>query len=510
MTVLASVSTLSSVAQAAQDDFARPAVDWHALAPDLVVVGVLCLVLVADLFLPDDRKALLPSLAGLGLLGALIPVLTLAVDGADRTMFGGAYAVDNFALVLKALFLVAGYIVVLQSTNYIAEGDYAEGEYYFLLLASILGMTIMASARDLITIFVALELLSIPAYLLAGWRKRDPKGNEAGVKYYLMGVFATGILLYGMSLVYGVAGTTQLAGINEALTTGESVPLISLALVLIIGGFAFKVSAVPFHTWAPDTYEGAPTPITAFLSVSSKAAGFVALLQLIVIGFAGQTDVVRPLVWVLAVLSMTVGNLVALRQTNLVRMLAYSGISQAGFILAPLAVVGQIGDSTVTSVVTYLLIYSAMNLGAFTVVMAVARKTGSAEITSFGGLINYAPSLAVLMTVFMFALAGIPPLAGWLAKFVAFRAVIDADTPWAYTLAVVMAVNTVVSLAYYANVAREMWMNPAPDGDEAPVRVPVSLTAALTITGVLTIAFGVTQWATELGDMANFVASATP
>ena len=510
MTVLASVGSLSSIAQAAQDDFARPAVDWHALAPDLVVVGVLCLVLVADLFLPDDRKAVLPSLAGLGLLGALVPVLTLAVDGADRTMFGGAYAVDNFALVLKALFLVAGYVTVLLSTNYIAEGDYAEGEYYFLLLASILGMTVMASARDLITIFVALEMLSIPAYLLAGWRKRDPKGNEAGVKYYLMGVFATGILLYGMSLVYGVAGTTQLAGINEALTTGESVPLISLAVVLIIGGFAFKVSAVPFHTWAPDTYEGAPTPITAFLSVSSKAAGFVALLQLIVIGFAGQTEVVRPLIWVLAVLSMTIGNVVALRQTNLVRMLAYSGISQAGFILAPLAVVGQIGDSTLTSVVTYLLIYSAMNLGAFTVVMAVARKTGSAEISSFGGLINYAPSLAVLMTVFMFALAGIPPLAGWLAKFVAFRAVIDADTPWAYGLAVVMALNTVVSLAYYANVAREMWMNPAPDGDESPIRVPVSLTGALAITGVLTVAFGVTQWATELGDVANFVVSSAP
>jgi NADH-quinone oxidoreductase subunit N len=510
VTVLASVGSLSSIAQAAQDDFARPAVDWHALAPYLVVVGVLCLVLVADLFLPDDRKAVLPSLAGLGLLAALVPVLTLAVDGADRTMFGGAYAVDNFALVLKALFLVAGYVTVLLSTNYIAEGDYAEGEYYFLLLASILGMTVMASARDLITIFVALEMLSIPAYLLAGWRKRDPKGNEAGVKYYLMGVFATGILLYGMSLVYGVAGTTQLAGINEALTTGESVPLISLAVVLIIGGFAFKVSAVPFHTWAPDTYEGAPTPITAFLSVSSKAAGFVALLQLIVIGFAGQTEVVRPLIWVLAVLSMTIGNVVALRQTNLVRMLAYSGISQAGFILAPLAVVGQIGDSTLTSVVTYLLIYSAMNLGAFTVVMAVARKTGSAEISSFGGLINYAPSLAVLMTVFMFALAGIPPLAGWLAKFVAFRAVIDADTPWAYALAVVMALNTVVSLAYYANVAREMWMNPAPDGDEAPIRVPVSLTAALAITGVLTVAFGVTQWATELGDVANFVVSSAP
>jgi NADH-quinone oxidoreductase subunit N len=510
VSLLANLGSLTSVAQAAQDDFARPAVDWHALAPDLVIVGVLCLVLVADLFLPDDRKGALPSLAGLGLLGALVPVLTLAVDGADRTMFGGAYAVDNFALVFKALFLVAGYVTVLLSTNYIAEGDYAEGEYYFLLLSSILGMTVMASARDLVTIFVALEMLSVPAYLLAGWRKRDRKGNEAGVKYYLMGVFATGILLYGMSLIYGVAGTTQLAGIGQALATGESVPIISLAVVLVIAGFAFKVSAVPFHTWAPDTYEGAPTPITAFLSVSSKAAGFVALLQLVVIGFDGQTEVVRPLMWVLAVLSMTIGNVVALRQTNLVRMLAYSGISQAGFILAPLAVVGQIGDSALTSVVTYLLIYAAMNLGAFTVVMAVARKTGSAELSSFGGLINYAPSLAVLMSVFVFALAGIPPLAGWLAKFVAFRAVIDADTGWAYALAVVMAVNSVISLAYYANVAREMWMNPAPDGDESPVRVPVSLRGALVITGVLTVAFGVTQWATELGDMANFVASATP
>jgi len=510
MSVLATVAGLGHVAQGAADAFERPVVDWHALAPDLVVVGVLCAVLVADLFLPEDRKGVLPSLAGLGLLAAVVPVLTLAADGTDRVMFGGAYAVDNFALVLKALFLVSGYVVVLLSTNYVAEGDYAEGEYYFLLLSSILGMTVMASARDLITIFVALEMLSIPAYLLAGWRKRDPKGNEAGVKYYLMGVFATGVLLYGMSLVYGIAGTTQLAGIREALATGESIPVISLAVVLVVAGFAFKVSAVPFHTWAPDTYEGAPTPITAFLSVSSKAAGFVALVQLVVIAFAGQTEVVRPFLWLLAVLSMTVGNVVALRQTNLVRMLAYSGISQAGFILAPLAVVGQIGDSTLKSVVTYLLIYSAMNLGAFTVVMAVARKTGSAEIPSFGGLITYAPSLAVLMSIFLFALAGIPPLAGWLAKFVAFRAVVDADTGWAYALAVIMAVNSVISLGYYANVAREMWMNPVPDGDTSRVRVPVSLTAALAITGLLTIAFGVTQWATDLGDVATFVASVSP
>jgi NADH-quinone oxidoreductase subunit N len=488
------------------DSFNAPLVDWHALAPELVVTGVLALVLVADLFLPEDRKALLPSLAGLGLLGALVPVLTLAVDGTDRAMFGGSYAVDNFALVAKALFLVAGYVTVLQSTNYIAEGDYAEGEYYFLLLSSILGMMVMASARDLVTIFVALEMLSIPAYLLAGWRKRDRKGNEAGVKYYLMGVFATGVLLYGMSLLYGVAGSTRLAAIGDALATGTSVPVITLAVVFCVAGFAFKVSAVPFHTWAPDTYEGAPTPITAFLSVSSKAAGFVALLELIVIGFAHQTDVVRPLIWVLAVLSMTIGNVVALRQTNLVRMLAYSGISQAGFILAPLAVIGQIGSTTLTSVITYLLIYAAMNLGAFTVVMAVARKTGSAEITSFAGLFSYAPSLAVLMSVFLFSLAGIPPLAGWLAKFVAFRAVVEADTGWGYALAVVMAVNSVIALGYYANVAKEMWMNDAPDGDVSPVRVPVSLRGALVITAGLTLAFGLTQWATELGDKATFLA----
>jgi NADH-quinone oxidoreductase subunit N len=491
----------------ADGGFVRPVIDWHALAPELVLTAVLCIVLVADLFLPEDRKALLPSLAGLGLLAALIPVLTLAVDGADRTMFGGAYVVDNFALVVKALFLVAGYVTVLQSTNYIAEGDYAEGEYYFLLLSSILGMTVMGSARDLVTIFVALELLSIPAYLLAGWRKRDPKGNEAGAKYYLMGVFATGVLLYGMSLLYGVAGSTKLSDIAPALAGAESVPAITLAIVFCVAGFGFKVSAVPFHTWAPDTYEGAPTPITAFLSVSSKAAGFVALLQLVIIGFAERPDVVRPLMWVLAALSMTIGNVVALRQSNVVRMLAYSGISQAGFMLAPLAVVGQIGDDTLTSIVTYLVIYAAMNLGAFTVVMAVARKTGSAEVSSFGGLFDYAPSLAVLMSIFLFSLAGIPPLAGWLAKFVAFRAVVDADTGWAYTLAVVMAVNSVIALAYYANIAKEMWMNPAPDGDKTPVRVPVSLTAALAITGVFTLVFGITQWATELGDMANFVAN---
>ena len=335
--VLASVSAKGS-------EFVRPDVDFHALAPELVLTGAIVLVLLADLVTPKGARGIVPQIAGIGLLASMVPVLTLAVDGADRGMFGGAYAVDNFSLVLKALFLLAGYVVVLLSTNYVAEGDYAEGEYYFLLLSSVLGMTVMASSRDLVSIFVALELLSIPAYLLAGWRKRDLHGNEAGAKYYLMGVFASAVMLYGMSLLYGFSGSTLLSDIGATIGAGDTRPLVTLGIILVVVGFAFKVSAVPFHTWAPDTYEGAPTPITAFLAVSSKAAGFVALLQLILVAFPGRSDVIEPLMWFLAALTMTVGNLIALRQTNIVRMLAYSGVAQAGFMLAPLAVVGSNPD----------------------------------------------------------------------------------------------------------------------------------------------------------------------
>jgi NADH-quinone oxidoreductase subunit N len=281
-------------------------------------------------------------------------------------------------------------------------------------------------------------------------------------------------------------------------------------VVFCVVGFAFKVSAVPFHTWAPDTYEGAPTPITAFLSVSSKAAGFVALTELVLIAFRGQADAFQPFLWVLAAITMTVGNVVALRQTNVVRMLAYSGISQAGFILAPLAVAGETDGTALSAVVTYLLIYAAMNLGAFTVVMALARKTGSGEISSMAGSFNYAPALTVLMSMFLFSLAGIPPLAGWLAKFAAFRAVVEGDTWWAYALATVMALNSVIALAYYANVARTMWMEDAPDGDTTPVRVPVSLRAALAITMAGTLVLGLVPWATKLGDMAEFTTAAIP
>jgi len=484
-------------------DFVAPHIDYHAFGPELALVGALVAVLVVDLIKPEGNNPFLSSLAGLGILGALIPVITLATDGADRFLFDGAYVVDNFSLVLKALFLVSGYVVVLMSTNYIAEGDYAEGEYYFLLLSSLLGMTLMASARDLITVFIALELLSIPAYMLAGWRKRDLIGNEAGVKYYLMGVFASAVLLYGMSLLFGVAGDTRLTEIGQAIAGGAGeTSLITLAIVFVVIGFAFKVSAVPFHTWAPDVYQGAPTPITAFLAVASKAAGFVALLQLVFIAFADRGDVVRPLMWVLAAATMTVGNMIALRQTNVVRLLAYSGVAQAGFMLAPLAVDS---DLSLEAVVTYLLIYAAMNLGAFAAVIGIARKTRSAEISSFGGLFEYAPGLTVVLSLFLFSLAGIPPLGGWLAKFVVFRALADANTTSGYVMGAIVAVNSVIALYYYANIAREMWMKPVPDGDRTSVVVPFSIGAALCLSVVATVAFGVSDIATRLGDEATFL-----
>src|SRR5438067_6515424 len=358
-------------------------------------------------------------------------------------------------------------------------------------------MLVMSSSRDLITIFVALETLSIPGYLLAGWRKRDLKSNEASLKYYLLGVLASAVMLYGMSLIYGFTRTTVLARIGSQISgTIGAQPLISVAIFFIIVGFAFKVSAVPFHFWAPDTYEGSPTPVTAFLSVASKTGGFVALFQLIFIGFIGQSNVWGPLFWVLAALTMTVGNLIALRQTNIVRLLAYSSIAQAGYILVPFAVAGSNTKSAslhsaFTASVVYLLIYAAMNLGAFTVVIAVARKTRSGEIASYGGLFEYAPGLTVLMTIFLFSLAGVPPLAGAWAKIFVFRAVLDSGTTAAVVLGVIAAVNSVIALFYYAGVAREMWMRPVPDEDRTPISVPPALAGALAATVVAVLAVGV-------------------
>ena len=488
--------------------WSAPVIDYHALAPEIVLAGGLCLVLLADLFLDESRKWVLSTLTGFTLLGALLPVLTLGVSEAPvRSMFDGRYVVDEFSVVLKALFLIVGYVIVLLSTNHVEEEEYWRGEYWFLLLTSVMGMVMMASSRDLITVFVALEFLSIPAYMLAAWRKRDEKSNEAGMKYFLLGVFASAVMLYGMSLLYGAANSTLLVDLGKSVTTDGSMSAVyALGVVFVVVGFAFKVSAVPFHTWAPDTYEGAPTPITGFLSVASKAAGFVALVTMLYVAFPEASEVWQPFMWVLAALTMTVGNVVALRQTNIVRMIAYSSISQGGFVLMPLAVAGMDGvaDSALRAVVVYLIVYAATNLGMFAVIIAVSRKTRSGQIESFGGLFSYAPALGVTATVFLASLAGIPPLGGWIAKFGAFQALLTSGSGWGYGLAVIGAVNSVIAFGYYGVVMREIWMKPAPYGDTTPIRTPASIGLALGISTVATLVLGVLPGvAMYFGDLAR-------
>jgi NADH-quinone oxidoreductase subunit N len=312
-------------------------------------------------------------------------------------------------------------------------------------------------------------------------------------------------MLYGMSLIFGMAGSTLLSDIYAA--SGKTQPaLYAVAIFLTLVGFAFKVSAVPFHFWAPDTYDGAPMPVTAFLSVASKAGGFVALLTIVTFGFFESPDSWQPVLWVLAAASIILGNLAALRQTNIIRMLAYSSIAQGGFILVPLAVSGDgnAAKSGFEGVIIYIFIYAAMNLGAFACVIANARRTRSTEISSFAGLGQENPALAVVFSIFLFSLAGIPPFAGWFAKFVMFRAVLDASTPSAVVLGIIAAVFSVVAFFYYGAVIRQMWFHaPADLGDTSDRTIPVALVAALAITTLVVIVIGVyPQFFARIGDLA--------
>jgi len=502
---LQAINEVVAQSETAELVFKRPKIDWHAASPELILLAWGALVTVVDLIWLEKSRRFIPSLTGIGFLLALIPIITMwnQLDDLPRVMFDGAYVTDQYALVMKALFLLIAYVVVLMSANYMTDGDYYDSEYYQLISASVLGMLVMVSARDLISIFVAIELVSIPAYLMAAWRKRDLKSNEAGLKYMLMGVFASAIMLYGMSLIYGVSGSTKLVEIGAALSDIGARPVVILGVIFTLIGFGFKVSAVPFHTWAPDTYEGAPTPLTAFLAVASKTAGFVALISVVFIGFESQSSIIEPFAWMLAAITMTVGNLIALRQENIVRMLAYSGIAQAGYMLAPFAVYSGDADLSRSAIINYLLIYAAMNLGAFAVVIVAARKTRSAEISSYGGMYTYAPGLTVAMTIFLFSLAGVPPVGGWLAKYRIFQSLLssqdgDGLSKLGVSLAIIAAINSVIAAYYYLRVVMQMWFMPVVNSDHSTIKIPASLKAALVITVVITLAAGVTNLLPEL------------
>lgn len=479
-----------------------PVLDYHALLPETILAITVVLTLVVDL--TTKKKYLVAVTAMVGMFAAIIPVLTLAFcgsldfctsTGADRVLFGGSYVVDSYALVFKGLFIVAAFISLLLSVAYLESDRFYQGEYYFLLVASALGAVAMASSRDFVTMIVALELVSGPAFLLAGWRKGDPRSNEAALKFFITGVVSLALLLFGVSLLYGLTGTQQFAELAVASVAVADTPLFTLGVIFVILGFSFKVSAVPFHYWTPDTYQGAPTPVTAWLSVGSKAAGFVGLLSIAYIALPEVANIWGPPLWLVAVLSMTVGNIVAIKQTNIIRLLGFSAIAQAGFMLAPFGAAAASSsdnlDQAFSATVTYLVIYTVMNLGAFAVAMIIGSRIGSYELKDWGGLSRWAPGLAIALAVFFMSLAGIPPFAGWFAKFAMFQATIGVGNWWGYSIAIIAAINSVIALVYYTKVLKVAFMDPVPEGvdieamEETKIPAPIGLALGLTAFGVI-------------------------
>ena len=386
--------------------------------------------------------------------------------------------VDAFTLIFQGFFLIAALVVLLISYRYLRDGGFYQGEYYFLLLTAFLGCTLMPASRNLLMLFLALELVSAPGFLLAAFRKSDIKGNEGGLKFFIIGVLSTAVMLYGMSLIYGLTGRLELHAIAQGLAglTGARETLADLAILFIVVGFAFKVSAVPFQFWAPDTYEGAPVPVAGFLAVASAAAGFAGLLQLMFVAFVGQATFWAPIFAVLSVLTMTLGNLVALRQRQTIRLLAYSGIAQSGYILLPFALVSAdaaVNQKSFQAAVVYILIYAVMNIGAYAVATAVAERKPSLQVEDFAGLAKTAPLLAVAMTAFMVSLAGVPPTGGFWAKLGIFAAAIQRGGigPW---LAAIMVVNSVISVGYYFLIPRAMIFE-EPAEDEVRTATPALL-----------------------------------
>jgi NADH-quinone oxidoreductase subunit N len=358
---------------------------------------------------------------------------------------------------------------------------------------------LMPSSRDLLMLFIALELVSAPAFVIAGLRKLNPRSNEAALKFFIFGVLSAGLLVYGISLVYGCAGTTSLAKIADVVGAApRAEPLLIVGLMFIVAAFGFKVSAVPFHFWAPDTYEGAPTPLAAYLSVASKAAGFVGLLLILLVGFPSLARAWAPVLGGIAIATMTVGNIIALRQRHLVRLLAYSSIAHAGYMLIPIAVIvpGAKGngidprnEQLVRSLVTYLVVYAVMNLGAFAVAIGASKQYPTLLVRDLAGFGRRAPLPALALAGFLISLGGIPPFAGWFAKFAVFIAAINVGSRLGVILAVAMVVNSVISLYYYVSVVRVMYLNDPED--EGIVRFPRPITVAVGAAMAGVIVFGV-------------------
>ncbi len=459
-----------------------PIPNFHAIAPEIIVAATALLVLGIDIVQPRGKKGKLAFLGAVGLVVAGLFSYNLLQHPPVTDITG--FSADAYAQFFKIIFCLAGLMVIGISVRYLNLEGFSLGEYYFIILLAILGQMIMASGTNLLVIYVGLELMAISLYILAGFFKNHPKSNEASVKYFLLGSFSSGIFLYGIVMTYGLTGSLDLSGIAGKLAGLPFTGLTLLAVIMMGAGFAFKIAAAPFHFWTPDVYEGAPTSVTAFMSVGPKAAAFAALIRVFSTAFGSLRVEWTTLFIALSIATMVTGNFIALRQTNIKRMLAYSSIAHAGYLMIGFVAGGEMG---ISSMMLYLMIYAFMNIGAFGVVILLNRVGGIGDqINDFAGLSKVSRTSAFVMMVFMFSLAGIPPTAGFAGKFYIFMAAVKSGYVW---LAVIGVLNSAVSAYYYLRVIMRMYMT-EPNG-EPVLNVSTALSAILLIAVVGILVIGI-------------------
>jgi len=416
----------------------------------------------------------------------------------------GTFILDGYALFFKVLFVVVLFMVVLLGDDFMEERTGNIAEYYFLLFMSAVGLMFMVSAADLLTLFVAFELSSIPMYVLAAYFKKDKASSEAGLKYFLLGAFSAGLMLYGITLIYGTFGTLNFKDLGTILLVGNLSPVILLAIVSVIIGLGFKIAAAPLHMWAPDVYQGGPTPVVSFISVAPKAAGLAVIARFFITSFPSISYQWVFLLLLLSAISMLVGNLAAMPQTNFKRMLAYSGISHIGYILLGIAASSQIG---IASVLFYIAIYALTNLGAFGVLIMVSRYTKSDEIKDLAGLSRRSPGLALILLLALLSLAGVPPLGGFVAKFMLFFAIFKESNPIFQIMVLYAILNSVVSLFYYLKVLRVAYFDKSESME--PIRVPAYSAPALYLSVIGIVILGMVpsfyHWVSQMAQMGTFL-----
>ncbi len=458
--------------------------NFTLLLPEFLLTGLALLVFTADFILPSARKHLLAYLSLIGL--ALIFAFSLIfLWGKHEVLYNGVIRVDTYALFFKALFIVIGGFIILSSLDYVKKYLAHPGEYYGIIIFSIVGMNLMAASGELLTAYISMELLSFYLYILVSFDRYNPKSNEAGLKYILLGAFSSALLLYGLSLIYGMLGTTRFDEINTQLaamlSNGTINPQVLAGIALLIAGLGFKAAAVPFHMWAPDAYEGAPTPITAYLAIGSKAAAFALILRLFAEAFMPGLAQWQLILAILAALTMTIGNLVALTQKNIKRLLAYSSIGQVGYLLLGIAALGHVDSGNVvgstmssTGTVFHLVGYGVTNMAAFLCVIAFYNVTKKENVSDFAGLAERAPFMALVFTTALFSLAGLPIFVGFVTKFYLFTAATKEGLLWLAGLAIT---NSLISLYYYLIVIRQMYIEKPKD--TSPVRMPLLTSGTL-------------------------------